>query len=66
MRKLKNDIESCQDNNKSANMQEEKKEIRTIMKKRIKEIEEQQLEKKLENNEKMKNDLARCFEAIKE
>ena len=43
-----------------------KKELTNSIKRKIKQIEEQQLENKLQRIEDMKNDSVRCFEATKQ
>ena len=47
-------------------MTKKKKDLKSGIKKKIKQIEEQQLERRLKRIEDMKNDSARCFEATKE
>ena len=47
-------------------MKKRKKEVKTGIKKRIKQIEEEQLENKLKEIENMKDDSTRCFAAIKD
>ena len=66
LKKLKVDIESCQKNEKREAMKKRKKEVKTGIKKRIKQIEEEQLENKLKEIENMKDDSTRCFAAIKD
>ena len=66
LKKLKVDKESCQKNEKKEAMKERKKEVETGIKKRIKQIEEEQLENKLKEIENMKDDSTRCFAAIKD
>ena len=64
LRELRIDIESCPSSQKRSMMT--KKIFKNSIKGKIKQIEEQQLARRLKRIEDVKNDSTRCFEATKE
>ena len=64
--KFNNGIEACTDNNIRSNKLIEKKYIKKQLQKRVKEIEEQELNSNLDKIENMKDDSNRYYTAIKE
>ena len=66
MKKIRLEIESCQHNETRKILEKERKVIKSNMRKKIKQIEEQNLESKLYEIEKLKDDSTRCFAAIRD
>ena len=64
--KLRKDIESSTDIQKRKNKQTELREVKKETKKRLKEVETQQIDGKMAKIETMKNDSTRYFAALKE
>ena len=64
--KMKKYIEACTDQNLRKDKMKQKKELKLKIRKRIKEVSTMQLESKLMEIERMKDDSTRYFAAIKE